>query len=138
MNLASTLASLAILVSAAGKATRRVILPEARPTPAQAAAVRAAVAPDMREDPFTVGFGDLNGDGRPDLVAHYQGTMWCGSGGCTSVAILAAVDGYSSKAINLPNFIEKIAILPSTHNGMHDLRFDDATYVYKWTGTEYR
>jgi hypothetical protein len=139
MNIFTASASLSVaLLVGAGAGMPRVATPNAKPTPAQANAVKHAVAPDMRDDHFRVGFGDLNGDGRPDLIALYQGGTWCGSGGCTSVALLATANGYSSKAIDLPNFIESVAILSSMHNGMHDLKFDDATYIFKWNGTYYQ
>lgn len=91
----------------------------------------------MRDDKFTVGLGDLNGDGKLDLIVLYQGTMWGGSGGCTSVAVLATPDGYSSKSINLPNFVDHVTILLATHKGMHALRFDDASHVFRWNGKDY-
>jgi hypothetical protein len=81
---------------------------------------------------------DLNGDGKPDLIALYQGGMWCGSGGCSAVAVLAGTTGYAAKATGLPNFNEQVSVLDAMHNGMHDLRFDQATYVFTWSGSAYR
>lgn len=114
-----------------------VVTPHAKPTPAQTTAVRKAVTADMRTGEFLVGIGDLNGDGKKDIIALYQGGMWCGSGGCSAVAVLAAANGYTRKAINLPNFTDHVRVLDAKHHGMHDLQFDDAHKVFRWTGKIY-
>jgi hypothetical protein len=127
----------ALICGSAADATT-IVMPNAQPTPAQAAAVDRAVAPDMRGGHFAVGMGDLNGDGRPDLIALYEGGMWRGSGGCSSAAVLATSTGYAKKGIDLPNFNDRVTILAAVHRGMHDLEFDDADHVFRWTGATYR
>lgn len=89
---------------------------------------------------FSVGHADLNGDGRPDLLVRLDdiGFGYCGSAGCAGYAILATPQGYAPKAIELAVFNEKIALLPSAHRGMHDLRLDDARKVFTWDGARYR
>ncbi len=129
--------AIGLTIATAAKAAT-VVEPNAKPTPGQAAAVLKAVTPGMRDGKFTVGTADLNGDGRLDLIAQYQGGMWCGSGGCSAVAVLAVAKGYSAKAITLPNFTEHVAILDASHHGMHDLKFDDAHKVFRWSGKTYK
>lgn len=122
------------------------VTPDAPPTAAQTTAVRRALPEDFRDAErmshhpltFTVGFADLNGDGRPDLIIHYTDQGWCGSSGCLGYALLAAPGGYSTHAITLVLFVRTMTVLDSIHHGMHDLRFDGSTYVFRWTGTAYQ
>ncbi|WP_143323042.1 hypothetical protein [Candidimonas nitroreducens] len=88
---------------------------------------------------FTVGHADLNGDGRPDLLVSLNdsGFGYCGSGGCAGYAILATPQGYAPKAIELAYFFEKAIVLPTVHNGMHDLRYDNASKTFRWNGKGY-
>ena len=132
------LAAILMLAAASTAGAATVAVANAKPTPAQAAAVRRAVTPDMRDASFTVATADINGDGKPDLIALYQGGMWCGSGGCSAVAVLANATGYAGKAIGLPNFNERDLVLDAMQGGMHDLRVDQATYVFTWSGSAYR
>lgn len=82
---------------------------------------------------------DLNGDGRPDMLAQYTpDSTFCGATGCSGVIVMATSNGYSRQSIDLPNFYAKMEILAQTHLGMHDLRFDDATHIFKWDGKQYR
>lgn len=144
--LATSLA-LCIMLAVAGKAhAATTVTPDASPTAAQTAAARRALPNDFREAErishhpltFTVGLADLNGDGRPDLIIHYTDRGWCGSSGCLSYALLAGPGGYSTQAITLVYFGQTMTVLDSIHHGMHDLRFDDSTYVFRWTGTAYQ
>lgn len=122
------------------------ITPNAPPTAAEIAAVRRALPGDFRDAErmshhpltFTVGHVDLNGDGRPDLIVHYTDQGWCGSHGCIAYALLAHPGGYSTHAITLVYFVGTMTVLNAIHHGMHDLRFDNSTYVFHWTGTAYR
>lgn len=122
------------------------ITPDAPPTAAEIAAARRALPGDFRDAErmshhpltFTVGLADLNGDGRTDLIIHYTDQGWCGSSGCLAYALLAGPGGYSSHAIMLVYFVGTMTVLDSMHHGMHDLRFDDSTHVFRWTGTAYR
>ena len=88
---------------------------------------------------FTVGHADLNGDGRSDLLVYLSDYHfgYCGSAGCAGYAILATPKGYADKPIELAIFGGKVTVLPVTHKGMHDLRYDDATYIFKWDGKRY-
>ena len=89
---------------------------------------------------FRVGHADLNGDGRPDLLIHLEDDAfgYCGSHGCSGYAILATQEGYAAKVINLATFYEAVTVLPAAHRGMHDLRYDDSRYIFRWTGTQYQ
>jgi hypothetical protein len=115
-----------------------IVIPNAKPTAAQTAAVERALAPSDRGQHFQVGTADLNNDGRPDLIAQFTSGEYCGSMGCSGFALLATARGYALHAISLPNFQEKITILKHRSHGMHDLRFDDAHYVFRWNGKTYR
>jgi hypothetical protein len=115
-----------------------VVTPEAKPTPAQETAVKKVLAPGDRNEPFTVGTADLNGDGKPDLIAQFTSMMECGTAGCSAVAVLATANGYAGKAIVLANFHERVTVLDTMHHGMHDLKFDDASYIFKWNGKAYQ
>lgn len=143
----ATSLTLCAMLAVAGKARAvTTVTPDAPPTAAQTAAVRRALPGDFRlaeqmsHRPlqFTVGFADLNGDGRPDLIIHYTDQGWCGSSGCLAYALLAGPGGYSTHAIALVYFVGTMTVLDSIHHGMHDLRYDDSTYVFHWTGTAYQ
>ncbi len=116
-----------------------------KPTPQIRAFVKKALGsewPDIesveghRVD-FGVGHADLNDDGRPDLLIHYTESSDCGSLGCAGAAFLATSDGYAPRPIDLPHFYQRVVVLPKTHKGMHDLRFDDAHYIFRWKGSQY-
>ena len=89
---------------------------------------------------FRVGHADLNGDGRPDLLVHLEDDAfgYCGSHGCSGYAILATQEGYAAKVINLATFYETVTVLPAAHRGMHNLRYDDSHYIFRWDGTQYQ
>lgn len=46
---------------------------------------------------------------------------------------MATSNGYSSRTIDLPNFQGEIDVLPTLHQGMHDLRYGDSP-VWTWNG----
>jgi len=103
-----------------------------KPTPAQTAAIRRATENDPK-DPlhpdqplYSVALADLNDDMAP-----------CGSSGCSGVIVMATPTGYASKPIRLPNFGGEIDILPTKHQGMHDLRFNGDSPVWQWNGKQY-
>lgn len=116
-----------------------------KPTPAQNAAIRRAAAADIREfdhpqrDDWRVSQADLNGDGHPDLLVQYTyDSSFCGSSGCSGVVVMATADGYAKQAISLPNFLNRMTVLPTRHLGMLDLRFDDALHTFRWDGQAYQ
>lgn len=114
-----------------------------KPTGAQTAAIRRAAASDIKEfshpgqGGYKVTLADLNDDGRPDLLVQYDDMAFCGSSGCSGVIVMATAHGYSSDAIGLPNFYGEIDILPTRHGGMHDLRFNGDSPIWRWNGKEY-
>lgn len=124
----------------------RDVLPGDVPTAAQDAAIHRVFAKTFAEVQriehhaldYRVGEADLNGDGRPDLFVHLDDMMWCGSSGCSGFVLMATPAGYAASAFDLPNFYSTIHILPESHGGMHDLRFDDAHYIFRWNGRAYR
>lgn len=116
-----------------------------KPTLAENTAIRRSAADDIREfshpreNDWIVTRADLNDDGHPDLLVQYtHDSSFCGSLGCSGVIVMATPAGYATRAITLPNFMGKLDILDARHHGMHDLRFDDARYVFRWDGREYR
>jgi hypothetical protein len=117
-----------------------------KPTFAEAAAVRHVYGQEWADTEkeeghrlaFAVGHADLNGDGLPDLLVRLSDSTYCGSHGCSTYALLATPAGYAEKGIDLAISIAQVAVLPTLHKGMHDLRFDESSYVYTWTGQEYR
>lgn len=124
------------------------ITPDTPPTAAQTAAARRALPRDFSDaeriehhpPAFTVGLVDLNGDGKPDLIIHFNDPLECGMENCSAYALLAVPGGYGTHAITLALFPPQtsMTVLDATRHGMHDLRFGNATYVFHWTGTAYR
>jgi hypothetical protein len=115
-----------------------------KPSPAQSAAIRRAAASDIKEfnhpqnDDWVVVQADINDDGHPDLLVHYTyDSSFCGSSGCSGVIVMATAHGYAATSIDLPNFNGEVDVLATTHRGMHDLRFDDASHVFIWDGKQY-
>ena len=98
---------------------------------------KAALDSKERALVFRVTHADLNSDGLPDLIAQIINNGWCGSLGCSGVALLATPTGYGTKPIGLATFYQTVAVLPEARKGMHDLRYDDATYVFHWNGRNY-
>jgi hypothetical protein len=42
---------------------------------------------DEKTTRYSAAFVDLNGDGKPEVIAHITGRDWCGSGGCTTLVL---------------------------------------------------
>ncbi len=117
-----------------------------KPTPAQDAAIRRAAGDNFTQplhpdQPVTYSAvqADLNDDGRPDLLVQYgYNSGFCGSAGCSGLILMATPTGYAHKRIaGLPNFHGEITVLSSSHHGMHDLRYDGNSPVWRWNGHEY-
>ena len=144
---AVSLALCAMLLVAGPAHAATTVTPDGTPTAAQTGAVRHALPGDfksaelMSHHPlqFKVGLADLNGDGKPDLVIQEISSGFCGMQNCPAYALLAVPGGYSSHAITLALFPPgaAITVLDSMHHGMHDLRFDGGTHVFRWTGAAY-
>jgi len=131
----------ALVATAAGAAPHypQQVQAAAEPTPAQTAAVERAFGKEFADiAPFVVGQADLNGDGRPDLVIMTHNRDFCGSAGCAGYAVLATAGGYAASGIRLAYSSGSVTVLPSTHHGMHDLRFDDTTHTFTWNGRQYQ
>ena len=146
---------LAAATTAAGAAPPhypQVVAVNGKPTPAESAAIERVLGASFGREwsdyersahhPVTVSVGhaDLNGDGRADLIVlltDYQ-FGYCGSGGCSGYALIATPAGYAPKPVELANFQETLAVLPAVHRGMHDVRYDDAHVVFKWSGRDYK
>ena len=126
----------------------KTITPDAPPTAAEIAAARRALPGDFKDaeriehhtPTFSVGLVDLNGDGKADLIIHFDDPLECGMQDCSAYALLAVPGGYCTHAITLalspPS--ATMTVLDSIHHGMHDLRYDHSTYVFRWTGTAYQ
>lgn len=109
-----------------------------QPTAAQVAAIRRASGSDLaicQDDCFSVSSADLNDDGRPDLIVQY-GDGFCGSAGCSGIIVMATRSGYSNHSIQLA-IHHDIAVLSSTHHGMHDLQYDGDSPIWTWNGRDY-
>lgn len=141
--------TLCAMLSIGGTAyAARTITPDAPPTPAEMAAAHQALPGDFKDAEriehhppiFTVGRADLDGDGKLDLIIHFDDPLECGMQNCSAYALLAVPGGYGTHPITLALFPSHttITVLDSTHHGMHDLRYDDSTHVFRWTGTAYR
>ena len=141
-----TLCAMFYVVGDARAAT--IVTPNGTPTAAQTAAVHRALPGDFKDAElmshhplqFTVGLADLNGDGKPDLIIQEISSGFCGMQNCPAYALLAVPGGYSTHAITLALFPPgaTVTVLDSMHHGMHDLRFDNSKYVFRWTGAAYR
>lgn len=123
-------------ISAAQAAS--VVIPNSKPTAEQTATAERALRPEDRGLVYAVGMADINGDGKPDLIAQFGSSLYCGTTGCSGFIVLATAHGYASHVIDLPNFQERLRVLDQSHHGMHDLRFDNASYVFKWNGKAYQ
>lgn len=116
-----------------------------KPTPLQNAAIRRAATVDIQkfdhpqQDDWRVARVDLNGDGHPDLLVQYTyDSSFCGSAGCSGAIVMAAANGYATETISLPNFMNRMIIMDTRHQGMPELNVDYAKYVFTWSGHEYR
>lgn len=123
-----------------------------QPTPTETTAVRSILGRSFGKEwtdnekssghrvTFTVGHADLDGDGRLDLLVFLNdyGFGYCSSHGCSGYALMATPGGYAQVPVNLAFFYGTVTILPTVHRGMHDLRYDDSHYVFKWDGKQYQ
>lgn len=89
---------------------------------------------------YSLSLADMDDDGRPDLLVLYNPASAmgdCGTMGCGGIIVMATADGYASTAIGLPAFNE-LGVLPSVHQGMHDLQFDRYSPPWRWNGSQYQ
>jgi hypothetical protein len=90
-------------------------------TPAVLAAVRAGIGGDLGADArFAIAFGDLNDDHQPEAIVHLADRAYCGSGGCTTVVLTNAADGWHVIG-KVPVSRLPVYRLPDNHNGWFDL-----------------
>jgi len=130
---------MALMAQAAVGAAIPGVTINGKPTAPEIQALKQAMGRDYGDlQPFEVGQADLNDDHLPDLLARSDSTGGCGSAGCQTYAVLATSAGYAQKAIRLAAAGGKVFVLPSKHHGMHDLRFESGTYIFKWNGKEYQ
>ena len=104
---------------------------------------RETVEIDGREARYAYGRVDLNGDGRPEVLAMPMGSIFCGTGGCNLLLLSDRGDGYA--VINtFP--ISRLPVILSDQqtNGWHDLVLRESgggvppSYVrHTFNGTEY-
>ncbi len=116
-----------------------------KPTPAQDAAIRRAAGSDISQTLpgwegkplYALALADLDVDGRTDLIVQYSYAAGaCGSAGCSGIIVMATAHGYTDEQIGLPNFTT-LAVLPTMHDGMHDLQFDGDSPIWQWNGKAY-
>lgn len=76
------------------------------------------------QSPTDVRFGaavtDLNGDGRDEVIVHVTSPDYCGSGGCVTLVLEPAGDGYRTvmrASVTRP----PIRILETQHHGWKDI-----------------
>jgi hypothetical protein len=84
---------------------------------------------------FRVAEADLTGAGRPDLLIRRMELDQCNETGCFSAALIAEAKGGYGILTYLPWNHGAMTVLPTMHDGMHDMSFDGATDVYHWEGT---
>jgi hypothetical protein len=143
----ATLATALLALTTAVRADT-VVSFDVTPTAAQRAAIQTAAASDFadvqqvagRKLEYTVAQADLNDDGRPDLLVQYLDAYFCGTGGCSTVLVMATPQGYADKALPLQVLVqpgEKLTVLSTGHKGMRDLRYESA-YISHWTGKAYQ
>lgn len=69
---------------------------------------------------YSLGFHDLDGDGRDEALVLLSGRYWCGSGGCDALVLRPRESGYDilmqSSVTNAP-----IGVLGSSSHGWRDL-----------------
>jgi hypothetical protein len=77
----------------------------------------------INPDPATrvaIGFSDLNGDGKNEVVVYVMGPGWCGTGGCSALVLSQKGSTYrvvmDASVSRLP-----ISVLPTKSHGWHDL-----------------
>lgn len=108
------------------------------PTAPETAAIKRALGTSYAEmSPFTVGHADLDGDRKPDLLFRSGNSDYCGSGGCASGVLLATTSGYRHESIDLAFSNGAVIVLPTVHQGMHDLRFEGGNHLFRWNGANY-
>lgn len=141
-----TLAAALLALTTAARADT-VVSFDITPTAAQRAAIQTAAASDFvdvrnitgRELDYAVGQADLNDDGRPDLLVQYLDAYFCGSGGCSTVLVMATAQGYAAHALPLQVLVqpgEKLTVLDTSRDRMRDLGYKTG-YISHWNGGRY-
>ena len=77
---------------------------------------------------------DLNGDGRPELVAQVVGPMFCGTGGCPLLIFREPSPGRLQLVTQMGLFKDPLVVTERRHNGWRELitrvRIDAASGYY--------
>lgn len=122
---------------AAGPPGRSVTI-DARPSESEVSLIMDALGVGYAEEqPFTIGYADLNGDGVRDLLFRSDNPSQCTASGCPTYAALSTESGVGN-AILLATSYGNIIVLPTKRNGMFDLRYATAGPVFRWNGREYQ
>ena len=89
-------------------------------TPPVPASAEAFLTGTLRLDRYRAAAADLNGDGRPEVLAYAESAGQCGSGGCTLYILAPRGSGWRvvrRMSVTRP----PIRVLASKTRGWHDL-----------------
>lgn len=82
--------------------------------------VKTPYVPEDKTTRYFDAFVDLNDDGKEEVIVYLTGPQWCGSGGCTTLILVA--EGSSYNVITKLTVAQRpIRVLAATSNGWHSL-----------------